>query len=158
MMPSVTGPVNELSFDFAVLRRKPSGLHADDVRYLDYQIDGQSLFDWIKWCAPDPEALTALRGNYLTPFAPTFPPAYRRAAYRRLLLREAADVSTGQTSLYVCPCGALDCGAISACIESKAGVISWSAINVPGRDLSALPTFTFAREAYVSALASVAAV
>lgn len=80
-------------------------------RFLDFQADGESLYDLVTedlisclgWAVPDED---------------------ERAA-QRLLLAEPSDVH-GRVAIYVCPeCGDLYCGAITVSIERQGDHVVW---------------------------------
>ena len=84
-------------------------------RYLDFNIDGESLRDVVDassrdligrlgWCSP----------------------AEDRTAVDQLLLRQPAPLPEGRQLLYVCPeCGDIGCGAITAFVEAEGDVVIW---------------------------------
>ena len=84
-------------------------------RYLDFVVDGQSLFDLIGYRF-DTVSCLALWPNM----------AETHKALARLLLSEPADFPNNRRSLYVCgECGGLDCGAVSILIDEQQDAISW---------------------------------
>ena len=80
-------------------------------RFLDFQVDGRSLYELIGddrisclgWFAPDADEQAA----------------------QRLLLNEQPDLD-GRTAIYVCPeCGDIYCDAITVVVEREAGDMVW---------------------------------
>ena len=146
--------VHELTLKSAI-RKGDAALRTPTVEFLDYFIDDQSLFEWMKWCSADPDTWTPLRGRYVTPFARGFSFSYRTSAHKRLLLRQEPDGLDGRVSIYVCPlCGDLECGAIYVTIHARSNIIEWSEITIPGHGVAQLPSFAFERAAYTTALTS----
>ncbi len=127
------------------------------VDFLDFVIDDQSLFDWIRWCSEDPDP--SARNQRVTPFSRTLPAKARKAAHRRLILRDPPDVDGRWTSVYVCPlCGDLGCGAVAVEVVGAGDRIRWdSVVKVgamgPPRVLTPGP-FEFEQAAYLDALVS----
>jgi hypothetical protein len=84
-----------------------------EIRFLDFVVDGRSLFD----------ALIA-RGHDMTSCLTLDP--FGAEARERLVLRQPGDLPSGRVSLYVCAeCGDLGCGCISVAVERIAGSIVW---------------------------------
>lgn len=89
--------------------------------YLDFQIDGRSLADYLV-----PKGKHPL--DFISPFG--WPGDIGRdlaaAAATRLLRKAPPDLPTSRYSLLVCPeCADLGCGAVTAIIERQHNVIVW---------------------------------
>lgn len=80
-------------------------------RFLDFVIDGQSLYEKL--------------GDVISPLG-WLSAEETRKVVNRFLHKEAPDFPNDRTSIYVCPeCGDLDCGAVSAVIERVGDDIIW---------------------------------
>ena len=80
-------------------------------RFLDFIIDGQSLYDQL--------------GDLISPLG-WFPPKYHQVAIDRFLLLGPPDFPDGRRSICVCgECGDLGCGALAAVIENVGDRIVW---------------------------------
>jgi hypothetical protein len=85
------------------------------IRYLDFVVDGQSLYELIGSCF-DTVSCLALWSSA----------EERMKVLKRLLLREEADFLNNRIALYVCgECGGLDCGAVSLVIEEQEQTMVW---------------------------------
>lgn len=87
------------------------GANQTPVRFLDFVVDGRSLYE-------------RHGADFVAPLGWLAPDEDRRAADR--LLRKAPPDVDDRVALYVCPeCGDLDCGVISARIERDGDAIVW---------------------------------
>ena len=126
-------------------KRREGGLGKTQREYLDFVIDDQPLAEMIAgdlvscvgWFAPDENV----------------------KAINRLLLKEPADLPDNRRSLYVCgECGEIDCGAITAVIESSGDKIIWRDFGLESNTEGVTPIegteglhFVFDREQYEQA-------
>lgn len=93
-------------------KKREGGVNWTEVDFLDFVIDGVSLFDRIS-------------GDFASCLG-WFLPEQNEKAFQRLLLIENADFPDDRRSLYVCPeCGDLGCSAVSAVIERVEDAIIW---------------------------------
>lgn len=97
-------------------RKREGGPNWSEVTFLDFIVDGISLYEMI-----DSDLVSCL-GWFLR--------EQNEKAIQRLLLADEADFPDNRRSIYVCPeCGDLGCGAISAVIESAGDEIVWRAFG-----------------------------
>jgi hypothetical protein len=93
-------------------RRREDGGGATQRDFLDFVVDGESLYEKIS------------RGN-ISPLG-WFTEEENLKAVNRLLLKEKSELPDNRHSLYVCAeCGDLSCGAITAVIEKEKDKIIW---------------------------------
>jgi hypothetical protein len=110
------------------LQLLPSVRHGGDNRtarkYLDFVVDGRSALERIGWAGAD----------LVTPLGWGQRKFQQRVSAE--LLREAApSLSSGRTSIYVCPeCGDIGCGAITVRISRVGDRILWSDFASEGRE------------------------
>ncbi len=118
-------------------------------RFLDFVIDGESLYEKI--------------GDLISPLGWGSAEETRNAV-DRFLQRAAADFPNDRTSIYVCPeCGDLGCGAVSAVIEKEGDDIIWRDFGYENNydpfvnleDFSELGPFTFNANEYYQLFANV---
>ena len=84
--------------------------------FLDFVVDGQSLFDVVGRKLDSVSCLA---------WFPAIDESVRQA--ERLLLRQPAELADGRRSLYVCgECGDLGCGAITVVVQEDGDKIVWS--------------------------------
>lgn len=90
-----------------------SRAHKSEREFMDFVIDGQSLWELCKI-----EGLDNISCIWL--------PRVDEAAVKRLLLLEPADFPEGRVSLYVCAeCGDIGCGAVSVRIAMDGDSVTW---------------------------------
>ena len=142
------------------LRLEPATRTGEGVtEFLDYLVDDQSLFDWIRWSTGEPERWESLEERYVSPFSFQTPPKWRAAVRRMLIGRAPGDLEGGHVPLYVCPlCGDYGCGTVSVALHVEPDHVEWRELAAPSERavLDSVPVFRFDRSAYVSALAAAA--
>lgn len=93
---------------------RPVGANQSPRRFLDFVVDGQSLF-----------ACLGEDHDYITPLLRT-PTDWYEVAIQELQLLAQPELEEGRQALYVCPeCSDLGCGAVSAVICQQDGRIIW---------------------------------
>ena len=99
-----------------VRRTRSSGGGRTERSFLDFVIDGSSLFD-----------VMAERGHdCITPLG-WGDGAVEVATLRRLRLEDSPLLEGRREPLFVCPeCGDLGCGAVTAQISASKGMVQWS--------------------------------
>jgi hypothetical protein len=85
-------------------------------RFLDFIVDGQSLYE-------------RHGSDFISPLG-WLPEDHDERAAQRLLRKEAPDIE-GRVAIYICPeCGDLDCGALTTLITRDSGDIVWRDVAV----------------------------
>ncbi|HEY6377042.1 MAG TPA: hypothetical protein VIX90_16095 [Edaphobacter sp.] len=115
--------------------------------FLDFVIDGLSLYDEIGW-----------RSDLISTLWVSPPvPEEQQKAVRRLLGLEQGDLPGDRVSLYVCPeCGDVGCGAITLKVEFAADEVIWSDFGYENNyeesidrvSYGSMGPFRFSRQAY----------
>lgn len=85
-----------------------------------------------------------------------------RAYARQLRLDETSEFPSGRVPLFICPCGDLECGALTVALTATERHVTWSDFGreAPGTTinqdeiLKRLGPFTFDRDAYRYALSA----
>lgn len=96
--------------------KHPNGTYKSERHFLDFVIDGQSL--WVR---------VAKRRDMISPLCLEFALEESVRSANRLLLIEEADFSRNRRSLFVCSeCGDLGCGAISVSVIKEGEAIVWT--------------------------------
>jgi hypothetical protein len=99
----------------------PGGSYKTERRFLDFVVDGRSLYD-------------VIRSKNVDNISPLWigeadPNGARVAAIisaKRLMLMEPADFPNNRRSLFICAeCGDLGCGAVSVLVERLDDTITW---------------------------------
>ena len=114
--------------------------------FLDFEVDGVSLYDAIRD-----------RGYEYIGWLGVYGADYERQAIGRLLLQEPPDPWVHNPELYVCPlCYDLGCGAITVKVERSDGCFTWCELiydQEPCYDtLEGLGPYRFAEGVYAEAL------
>jgi hypothetical protein len=131
-----------------VWAQRPAGLNSVARRYRDFVVDGVPVS-------------SIVRIDVISPFGWAEVDDEERAAARRLLGLEPADLPHGRTSLYVCPeCGDLGCTAVSILVEFEPDQVVWKAFgyqnNYDGtvqlESLGHVGPFVFPRPGYEKAI------
>jgi hypothetical protein len=99
-----------------VRRTRPGGGGRTERSFLDFEVDGSSLFD----------LLVARGHDCITPLG-WGDRALERATLRRLRLEDPPSFAGKREPLFVCAeCGDLGCGAVTARISAAKGLVEWS--------------------------------
>jgi hypothetical protein len=116
-------------------------------RFLDFVIDGKSLYEKIE-------------ADVISPLG-WLPPTENLNEINRLLLTLPADLPNNRNSIYVCPlCADLGCGAVSALIERVGDSIVWRDFgyennydeNISRDGYESIGPFTFKTDEYAKAI------
>ena len=127
--------------------RHVSGPNRVDRSFLDFVVDGLSLYDEI---GRRSDLVSTL---WISPPAPE----EQQKAVRRLLGLEQGDLPGDRVSLYVCPeCGDVGCGAITLKIEFAVDEVRWSDFgyentyeeSIDRASYGSIGPFRFSRQAY----------
>ena len=93
----------------------PNGTYKSERHFLDFVIDGQSLWSVL---GKSRDLVSVLCGEYVLDET--------MRAVNRLLLAEKADLPNDRRSIFICSeCGDLGCGAITAMIVREGSSITW---------------------------------
>ena len=102
-------------------RDRRTGTMQTPRRFLDYVIEGESLYE-------------QHGADWIGPLGQWLPVEADEKAARRLLRKEEPDVDD-RVAVYVCPeCADLDCGAITAVIERAGNEIVWRDLAMSSYD------------------------
>jgi hypothetical protein len=128
----------------------PNGTYKSERHFLDFVVNGESLWDAV---GKQHDIVSALCADYGIEEV--------KKAVGRLLLTEKADLPNNRRSLFICSeCGDLGCGAITAAMVKEHDTITWKDFGYENNyedavlleKYKSLGPFTFKTEQYEGTL------